>query len=224
MLNLSEQVKLERTQFTLFCDWKCQEDCVRLCSLLEQKMEEIMQFFRLEALDEKPVIYMSSERSVFRNHVEDVARQHEGVQYFDWMIADTYDGDINILSLEACRETEAHRYMSQEEYDKIIVHEFVHICHGQCFRRQIDRNKFCGWIWEALATNLSGQEYPKVELVCTAKQLLTEFPNISNSYAQAYHIGKYMLGYMAQEKILEYVYYPERLAEDMEEILEMVKG
>lgn len=25
---------------------------------------------------------------------------HEGVCYQDWMIADTYDGDINMLSLE----------------------------------------------------------------------------------------------------------------------------
>ncbi len=223
MLNLSEQVKPEGEQFTLFCDSKCKAECIRLCTLLEQRMAEIMQFFQLKKLSEKPAIYMTSERLVFRSHVEEIAKRYEGVEYFDWMIADTYDGDINILSLEACRESGAHRCMSQEEHDKVIIHEFVHICQRHCFHRAIEQDKFCGWFWEALATNLSGQEYIDVAMDCTVEQLLKEFPNMSNSYAQAYHIGKYMLLHMEHEKILEYVYFPEKLVEDIKGILEDVR-
>lgn len=224
MLELDEQHILEREQFTLICDFECKESSVELGDFLAQRMEEIMRFFSIEKLTSNPVIYMSSKRAVFRKHVEEIAQMHEGVCYQDWMIADTYDGDINLLSLDACRETQAHRGLRKEEYLKIIVHEFVHICQRECFNRTIEREKFCGWFWEALATNLSRQEYPDVEVDCTAEQLLLEFPNISNSYTYAYLIGKYMLAHFAHEKIMDYVYYPEKLAEETAGILEQMKG
>lgn len=223
MLELVEKHKLEREQFILICDSECKERSVELGVFLEQRMEEIMRFFSIEKLTNKPVIYMSSKRDVFRKHVEEIAQMHEGVCFQDWMIADTYDGDINMLSLSACRETEAHRSMSNEEYNKVIVHEFVHICHRQCFNRMIEAEKFCGWFWEALATNLSMQEYPFIEVDCTAEQLLLEFPNIPNSYTHAYNIGKYMLSNLEHTKIMEYVYYPEQLAEETAGILEKMK-
>lgn len=223
MLNLHKPIKLEREQFILFCDRKCEEACVRLCFRLEQRMEEIMQFFKIDKLEKKVRIYVSSKREVFREHVVEIAEQYEGVEYQDWMIADTYDGDINLLSLRACKGSQAHSNMCGDDYDRVIVHEFVHICQGQCFHREVPREKFCGWFWEALATNLAGQLYPLCTLESSAEQLLIEFPNLPNPYGQAFWIGKYMLMHMGQEKVLEYVYEPEKLAEDMEEILDEVR-
>ena len=94
---------------------------------------------------------------------------------------------------KSLRETEIHRCMSKQEYQKMIVHEFVYVCQSQCFHRLIDKDKFCLWFWEALATNLSKQEYPYIGVECTAEQLLLEFPYIPNSYTHAYNIGKYII-------------------------------
>ena len=44
------------------------------------------------------------------------------------MNADTFDGNINLLSIEECRKTKAHSDITLEEFLENIIHEFVHAC------------------------------------------------------------------------------------------------
>ena len=223
MLSISEPFTLERKYFSMICEAACREDCEKMAVMLEQEMQRIMDFFGLKELSRNLMIYMTSDREVYKAHMEKIAGQNESIQYFDWMIADTYDNDINLLSLEACHEIEMHKEFDEEEYRKLIVHEFVHICHRHCFCRTVTWDKFCVWFWEALATVLSGQNYPDIRIECTPEQLLTQFPDIPDSYTIANNIGKYMMKTMSHEKILHYIYQPEDLANDLAGILEQMK-
>ena len=76
---------------------------------------------------------------------------------------------------------------------------------------------------EEMATILSGQNYPDIQIECTPEQLLTQFPDIPDSYTIANNIGKYMLKTVSHEKILHYIYQPEDLANDLAEILGQMK-
>lgn len=42
------------------------------------------------------------------------------------MNADTFDGNINLLSIEECRKTREHSDITLEEFLENIIHEFVH--------------------------------------------------------------------------------------------------
>lgn len=124
MLSISEPFTLERKYFSMICEAACREDCEKMAVMLEQEMQRIMDFFGLKELSRNLMIYMTSSREVYKAHMEKIAGQNESIQYFDWMIADTYDNDINLLSLEACHEIEMHKEFDEEEYRKLIVHEF----------------------------------------------------------------------------------------------------
>ncbi|MDO5397418.1 MAG: hypothetical protein Q4G33_05760 [bacterium] len=176
-------------------------------------MKKIMDFFGLKEFNNKKEIIIYSNIDKYAKHMS------KYILYQDWMIADTSDGNINILSLDMCQKTNAHKNMSYEEYKKVILHEFVHICQSE-----INPNSDgCEWFWEALATNLSGQIFYDININCTKEALMYDYYNLAGNYAITYKIGKYMLENMKHDKILEYVRIPERLCNETEAILQTVK-
>ena len=181
---------------------------------LLENMERIMDFFRLERLDSKISVILYSEPEAYISHLEEC-----GQTYYEWMIADTFDGRIHVLSLEACRRSRSHAHMDREEYARLIVHEFVHIC-----QQQVEPNCYgCIWFWEALATNLAAQVMEPVEISCSRDELMFHYQELPEAYAISYRLGKYMLEHMSHEQIYDYIRRPAALWDDTEEILERAK-
>lgn len=208
----------EMTSATEYFEISYSCDCERLVeeisSTLLENMERIMSFFRLEKLEKKISIVIYSELDAYSAHVDKC-----GQTYYEWMIADTFDGRIHILSLEACRQSSSHARMDREEYARLIVHEFVHIC-----QQQVEPNCYgCIWFWEALATNLAGQAMAPVEICCSREELMFHYQELPESYAISYQLGKYMLEHLPYEQIYNYILKPAVLWEDTEKLLEAAK-
>lgn len=200
--------------FEISYDRECEELVEAISETLHENMERIMDFFQLEKLDKKAVVVIYSNTVTYAAHIKEC-----GQDYYEWMVADTFDGRINVLGLEACRHSRFHAQMNREEYARLIVHEFVHIC-----QQQVEPNCYgCIWFWEALATNLAGQVMSPVEIRCGREELMFHYQELPESYAISYRLGKYMLEYLSYEQIYNYICKPASLWEDTEKILEAAK-
>ncbi len=186
------------------------EDLVGLIlDSLDRGMNRIIDFFELEQLSSKKEIVIYSSIDEYALHVNSYS------PYQDWMIADTFDGNINVLSLKCCQQIRSHRNMDCEEYKRLILHEFVHQC-----QQAINPNAYgCIWFWEALATNLSGQVFDDTEINCTKEQLMYDYINLVGNYSISYKLGKYMLANFDHARILDYVKSPEKLCNELDLIL-----
>lgn len=176
---------------------------------LGENLDRITRFFGLDGIEHIQNIIIYSSLGDYKAHVE------KFTEYFGWMIGDTYDGNINLLSLERCREAEGHGDMADSEYEKLILHEFVHICQQQL-------NPDAGgviWFWEALAMNLSGQTANDIAISCTASELSENYIALKDSYAISYKLGKFMLSHYSRDRILEFVRSPQRLMAETEKII-----
>lgn len=192
----------------------CEELVQEISGILLENMERIMVFFQLEKLDRKIPVVIYPETGAYLVHLEQC-----GQAYYEWMIADTFDGRINVLSLEACRCSSYHARMDREEYARLIIHEFVHIC-----QKQVEPDCYgCIWFWEALATNLAGQVMASVEINCSREELMFHYLELPAAYAISYRLGKYMLEHLPYEQIYNYIRKPAALREDTEKILEQAK-
>ncbi len=192
----------------------CEELVGEISGTLLENMERIMGFFQLETLEQKVPVVIYAAVDAYAAHVKEC-----GQDYYEWMIADTFDGRINVLALEACRRSSSHARMDREEYARLIVHELVHIC-----QQQVEPNCYgCIWFWEALATNLAGQISAPVEILCSREELMFHYQELPSAYAISYRLGKYMLENLPYEQIYNYICKPAALWEDTEKILEQAK-
>lgn len=186
-----------------------------VCNYLDDKIDSILSFFELINLKEKRKIVIWNNLDEYKNHIE------QFYPYQDYMRADTNDGNINLLSLEAARKTKEHSTTTIDELKKVISHEFVHICQQDSEIEHIDSDIV--WFWEGLATNLGNPEdFHKIEITVDDDEI-QEFNSLENNYSIAYTIGNYMLENYSHEQILEYVRYPKKLQFDSSKILEEAK-
>ena len=208
---MKNEMTFDSEHFTVHYCRECANLVERIAEALRGNMQRIMGFLRLDNLDRKIPVVLYSDTDAYVAHIEEC-----GQRYYDWMIADTFDGRIHILSLEACRSRSSHAGMDEEEYTRLIVHEFVHIC-----QQQVEPNCYgCIWFWEALATNLAGQEHAPVEILCNREELMFHYQELPNAYAVSYLLGKYMLEHMSPQQIYDYIRRPAQLWEDTEKILQ----
>lgn len=179
---------------------------------LENRMNEIMSFFELNSFNKKIKIIVYNKLELYKEHIE------QFFEYHDYMCADTNDGNINILSLEAAHETKTHANMTLDEMKKVILHEFVHICQQEKEVEHILDDVI--WFWEGLATNLGNpDEYEVVQFDDATNYDINEFFCASNNYPIAFTIGKYMLENYSHAEILDYIKFPSKLLNDSEQIL-----
>ncbi len=186
-----------------------------IISTLEKNTISILDFFELKKLSQKKKVVIFTDREKYKKHLLPYVKEFK-----EWMCADTYGGNINLLEISEARKSKEHENMDMDEFVKCILHEFVHSC-----QQEISPNyNASSWYWEAFATNLSGQDFSIVDLKnCDFKKLKNDFYDTENCYGCSYTIGKYMLENYSKNKLLEYFKNPILLKQDADLIFERVK-
>lgn len=186
-----------------------------VCEYLDKRIDEILKFFELKSLKNKRKIVIWNDLELYKKHIE------QYYKYYDYMCADTNDGNINILSLEASHKTNEHSTMKLDELKRNIIHEFVHICQQDSEIEHIDNDVV--WFWEALATNLGNYEdFCRIDIEVSNEEI-NDFKSLVNNYFVAFTIGNYMLENYSHSQILEYIRYPKVLLKDSYKILNEVR-
>lgn len=176
----------------------------------------IMDFFKINKISSKKEIIIWTDINEYKKHIG------KFTEYKDWMCADTFDGNINMLSVEECHKTKAHEFTDVNHFKTTIAHEFVHICHQEV--QQSKENMGDAWFWEALATNLGNpNQFGLTPINVTSEELITSFNDIKYGYGIAFTIGQYIISTYEQEIILDYVKNPDHLLRDTPKILEETK-
>ena len=130
------------------------------------------------------------------------------------MNGDTYDGNINILSIEECRKTIFHQDMTLEEMLKVITHEFVHACQQEINPDAADVE----WFWEALTTNLANPFDHVASMQCEDEELIKNLNATPYNYEICFTIGKFMLENYSHEQVLDYIKNPDKLRKNAKTI------
>ncbi|MBR1925400.1 MAG: hypothetical protein IJ837_00920 [Clostridia bacterium] len=183
---------------------------------LNSETKKVLDFFELKELKEKKNVVIYTDIQKYKAHKEEM-----GEDYQEWMCGDTMDGNINLLELTEAQKTKAHKNMTLKDFLQSVIHEFVHAC------QQEVNNDFKGlvWFWEALATNLSGQQDNCAEIKnCDFEKLKTDFNTVRGAYGYAYLLGDYMLKTYGQKKVLDYVKNPNKLRQDEDKIFNSAKN
>lgn len=185
-----------------------------LISILEKEMQRILNFFGITRLDKKKKIKIWNNRAEYQLYLEQYVSQ-----YYDWMIADTHDGNINMLSIEECKKTKSHSDITMQFFLQSIVHEFVHSC-----QQEINSDATnVEWFWEALATNLGNPFDHVTSIQYNKEELMYKFDSLSYNYNTAYTIGKFMIEKIPHNQILEYVRSPQKLINDTDKIIDSAR-
>ena len=201
---------INNDSFMMICDDNIYY-MIDVYNYLDSNTIGILNFFGLNKLKNKRKIIIYNDLEEYKKHIE---KYHE---YKDYMCADTNDGNINILSLEAAHQTKEHVNMSLDQLKSTILHEFVHLCQQDTEIEHFDKDIV--WFWEALATNLGNPErFTRIEIKATNEEI-SDFISLQSNYLVAYTIGRYMLENYSREEIIEYVKYPSKLLRDSERIL-----
>ena len=206
------QLKIELSNFVIESD-KDVDYINDVISTLESGTSDILNFFELEKLSKKKLVRIFTDREKYKEHMLRFVSEFK-----EWMCGDTCDGNINLLEIDEARKSNHHKDMSLDEFTKMILHEFVHSCQQELSSKGVT------WYWEALATNLSGQDYEQINLSnCDFNSLRTNFNNTKNGYQYAYTLGKFMLENYSKDELLEYIKNPDLLIKDADSIFESVK-
>ena len=208
------KMKIELNNFIIEYDKEI-DYMTNIISTLENNTVDILDFFELEKLSQKKRVVIFTDREEYKKHLLPFVKEFK-----EWMCADTYDGNINLLEISEARKSKEHKDMDMDEFIKCILHEFVHSCQQEWN----PNSNGTSWYWEALATNLSNQDYLPVSLEdCDFEKLKSDFNGTKNGYSFSYTLGKYMLENYSKDKLLEYVKNPDLLKQDADDIFETVK-
>ena len=115
-------MKLELRNFIL--EWDEDINYIQeMISTLENDAHDILDFFELYKLSQKKKVVIFTDREKHKEHLIPFVKEFK-----EWMCADTYDGNINLLEISEARKSKEHEDMDMEELVKCILHEFVHSC------------------------------------------------------------------------------------------------
>ena len=185
---------------------------------LNTRTQAISEFFGISQMDKKVLVKIYYSIDEFKDYL--IPYLNNG-KYYDWMIASTHDGNINNLSFECCQRIYSHQNITLKEYLDDIIHECVHSFHHALKGDNYTQN---GWFHEALATNLSNQDYEECDITCTLEELKKDYDDVYNQYNISYTLGKYLLENYSREFILSLCKDEKKLDEFAPELFEKVKN
>lgn len=221
-----DSLDLEKTTGDFVIHYKEQDKAVvaEIETYLLQGRKAVNRFFGKKFLHSVNVFIFPDRGSLDRQWQKTWAGQ--GFRSECWMVASGVGDRLDMISpltwkTDACE----HNGADKDEVQKIVVHELVHVFHGQYNpKHDFDGMDDLGWLIEGLATLVSGQldkaktEQAKQWLKANpAPEKLKEVWKGTAKYALAGTLVKYieikygkkaitdLLAFTSQEKILEYL-------------------
>lgn len=101
----------------------------KLIDVFKSKYNTIVDFFRLGNNNSRVGIKIWNDLEEYKKNLLN-AWEKQGIdrEYQDNFIANTEDGNINMLSFELVRKISDFKSYSMEEFCNNVCHEFVHLC------------------------------------------------------------------------------------------------
>ena len=202
-------MKYEDEKFLIYYDESDKKYILKIIDIVNKKMTKILNFFNLK-LKNKIIIKIYNDinkynenlkKSFIKEAEEESKIQNKKIEprkIYNWMIANTEDGNINMQSFNLVKKKDDYKDYTEEEYCYNVCHEFVHLC------QQRLNSENPGWFWEVLATNLGNPECQhKIKESFTLKDL-DNFDEI-DGYGAVYLIGQYLFKDYNDAEILEMV-------------------
>ena len=195
-----------------------------ICEKLNEKSRNIMDFFELTEVKNFKIKIWDN-KAEYVTHLKGLLDKRE---YAEWMIAHTYDGNINILPLRHINQDEFNQNETEEGVAINACHEFVHIC-----QQQVNKDDSEGWFLEMLATNLGNpenygwcktefKEYIHFDELKDMNYLVENFDKI-NGYKYVYLMGQYLLDNKPHSKFMEWIKDSKVLHKERQELFEECK-
>lgn len=144
-----------------------------------------------------------------------------GENYEEWMVGNAGNGTIKMLNFHEYSKLASHKNDSFEDYKKIILHEFIHLCHQQ--EDKSTSGSIC--FTEGLAHYLAKQKFRKVNLKnYSEKQIYDyqEFRKLNGQYMLAHTMVEKLVNSMTHEEFLSYVKNGSKLISDKKKIMEIL--
>lgn len=163
----------------------------------KNKYLDIMKFFNLEKLERDVSIKFWNSLDKYRTFFNERLKKYNTyVKDFETARSTINSNEcrIDVLCLDERKKCKGHENDTVDRLIKVILHEFVHICH---FTYSGNSSSMI-WLLEALATNLSNQ-YDYLCINCSLEDIL----NGKAKYINYYSMGKYLLDNYDKDYILE---------------------
>ena len=181
---------------------------------LSQNFQRVLDFWGIEKLDNHVKIQIFSDLDDWIKFYENLS----GTKYQDYVIGCANGAYIYVLAHDEYRKTQMHKNDSLEDFQKVMIHEFVHICHTQLITGW---DKYSFIMGEGLATYLAGQRYnPDVKIDYPKDSLFSNdlFSLTNDSYSLSQKIVRQLVEKVPHEKLLEYALDATKLYEDWDEL------
>ncbi len=164
-----------------------------LISEIQNKYLSIMDFFDINKLGHIVTIKIWNNLEKYRDYF---SKMNKIIP--DWEVAiatiNKNEARIDLMCLKERMKCEGHQNDKLDNLLKVIVHEFVHICH-MTFN---DYNATMIWFGEGLATNLSNQ-FKRMEINCSLDDVIQG----KAKYINYYSMVKYLLDSFGKDYVLK---------------------
>ena len=200
--------------YSIEYDAKSEKFVQSMNEALSQNFQRILDFWGIEKLANHVNIKIYSEMDDWIKFYE----EKSGSKYQDYVVGCADGPNIYVLAFDEYKKTQQHKNDSLEDFQKIVIHEFVHICHNQLIT---DPEKTSFIMGEGLATYLAGQgynhdikiDYPKYSLFSNDLFSLT-----NDLYSLSQKIVRQLVERVPHEKIIEYALDATKVYEDWDEL------
>ena len=168
---------------------------------LSQNFQRVLDFWGIEKLENHVNVKIYSEMDDWIKFYE----EKSGTNYQDYVVGCADGPYIYVLAFDEYKKTQMHKNDSLEDFQKVMVHEFVHICHNQLITNRYGYSFIMG---EGLATYLADQPYNhdiKIDYPKDTLFLSNDFYSLSNDlYSLSQKIVRQLVEKVPHEKLLEY--------------------
>ena len=178
-------------------------------SALSENFQRIMDFWNIKKLNSHVNIHIYPTLDEWITFFEDT-----GQKYADYVIGCADGSEIHLLAYNEYKKTNMHKNDSLEDFQKVIIHEFVHVCNNQI----CPPNSFI--MCEGLATYLANQKYNENIKIDYPKDDIFNFNTFctltNDTYSFAHKIVTILAKTASKEKLIEYACDYEKLYNDWE--------
>ncbi len=182
---------------------------------LNQNFKRILDFWEIQKLENYVEIRIFSDIEEWKTFFESFERG----PYQDYIIGLADGSKIYVLAYDEYKKTNVHKNDTVEDFQKIIIHEFVHICQNQISTPESTPSFIMG---EGLATYLADQRYNHDIKIDYPKEDIFNFEKLftltNDLYSFSQKIVRKIAEKVPREKLIEYALNYTKLYNDWESL------